>query len=141
MAFQTTTSRERYYLDEDSAKCTCCVPAFPIPMSPRTFRNRRKKSSARLSTGAVSVDSDASGADRGPTAPWEVDQEIFAAWMAVQSSVSSVVRECVRTEPEKQWTVLCVGHSTGGALATIAAQALSTAQYVVLPVSLMSRTH
>jgi alpha-beta hydrolase superfamily lysophospholipase len=63
--------------------------------------------------------------------PWEVDRELYSAWKAVEASLEGVVAECMRTNPEEPWTVLCVGHSMGAAVATIAAQALAVSACVL----------
>jgi pimeloyl-ACP methyl ester carboxylesterase len=63
--------------------------------------------------------------------PWEVDRELYTAWKAVEASVEGVLAECMRTNSEEHWNVLCVGHSMGGAVATIAAQALAVSECVL----------
>lgn len=135
-AFQTTDSASRTYIDADSAICTCCVPAFGSHLSPRRFRNPVPVSGhPRLSGGAIdqsNTATDGATSDIYPMAPWDVNEELFNAWKAVQASVTSVVAECMTTgETGKQWTVLCGGHSAGGAIATIAAQALAASEYVL----------
>jgi Lipase (class 3) len=99
VAFQSA-QEEDPEADGSTVCCSCVAAGFPTDLPCNTPR------------------ADDNASDPGAPSTPRPKQRWLQAWLSVRKSVVGIVLKCIAADA--RWKVYCVGHSAGGALATIA---------------------